>query len=74
MTVTLKYSLVACAFLLGGCSSSVSPGAGTPLAEVNGSFLYEEDVDRVMPVGLHGADSVNFVAICARLGGRCLAL
>ena len=61
MTVTLKYSLMACAFLLGGCSSSVSPGAGTPLAEVNGSFLYEEDVDRVMPVGLHGADSVNFV-------------
>lgn len=61
MTVALKYGLMACAFLSGGCSSSVSHGEGTPLVEVDGMFLFAEDLQRAMPLGLHGADSSDFV-------------
>ena len=61
MTDTLKYALMACALLSGSCSSSVSQGDGMPLVEVNGVSLFMDDVQKVMPMGLHGADSVDFV-------------
>lgn len=53
---------VAFAFLLAaqGCHEQVNHLGRTPLAEVEGRFLYREDLLRVIPLGLSSEDSIRF--------------
>ncbi len=46
--------------LVGGCNSVVDHGGRHPLVQVDKDFLYQEDLRLVMPVGLHGEDSIRF--------------
>ena len=46
--------------VLNGCTHSVNHQGKTPLVEVDDAFLYKEDVDAAMPIGIHGEDSVRF--------------
>lgn len=48
------------AILLAGCSQAVDHQGKTPLASVGQDFLYKEDLEAVMPVGLRGKDSASF--------------
>lgn len=43
------------------CSSSYDHKGKTPLVEVEGHFLYREDVQTVLPAGLSADDSLSFV-------------
>lgn len=43
-----------------GCTRMVDHRGKTPLAEVNGHFLYREDLQAVLPVGLSADDSLLF--------------
>lgn len=43
-----------------GCSQRVDHGGRIPLVEVEGMFLYTEDLERVKPAGLSRDDSVMF--------------
>ncbi|WP_276965779.1 peptidyl-prolyl cis-trans isomerase [Bacteroides graminisolvens] len=43
------------------CSEKQEHKGKTPLVEVNGMFLYKEDVVKSTPVGLSAADSLRFV-------------
>lgn len=42
------------------CQQKVEHGGKTPLVQVGGVYLYKEDLNRSMPYGLSGSDSVNF--------------
>lgn len=46
--------------LLAACTPRVDHGERTPLAEADGTVLYADELARVMPVGLTGADSAAF--------------
>ena len=50
------WGLIACA----SCTQEVDHKGKTPLVEVDGQFLYREDLVPVIPVGLPAADSVRF--------------
>lgn len=54
-------SLIAVLAMLTACSSTVDHHGKTPLVEVDGNFLYKEDVKSGMPVGLSSKDSAAFV-------------
>lgn len=45
---------------MSGCSSSFNHQGKTPLVEVGDAFLYKEDLDAALPVGIHDKDSVRF--------------
>lgn len=42
------------------CTQTVDHHGKTPLVEVGNNFLYKEDLQLVMPVGIAGEDSANF--------------
>lgn len=46
--------------VLASCGKTVGHQGKTPLVEVGGTFLYKEDVDAAMPIGLRGKDSARF--------------
>ena len=50
------WGLIACA----SCTQEVDHKGKIPLVEVDGQFLYREDLVPVIPVGLSAADSVRF--------------
>ena len=52
--------LLVATLLLAACQKSVNHGGKTPVVEVEGEFLYKEDVTKVIPYGLSSADSVAF--------------
>ena len=52
--------MIAALLALAGCSPSVDHKGKTPLVEVNGNFLYKEDLQTVAPVGVTKADSTRF--------------
>lgn len=56
----MKTGMLAVLLLAGGCQEQVNHRGRTPLAEVEGKFLYREDLLRVMPLGLSVADSAAF--------------
>lgn len=45
---------------MSGCSGSFNHQGKTPLVEVGDAFLYKEDLDAALPVGIHDKDSVRF--------------
>ena len=45
---------------LPGCSQAVDHKGKTPLVEVGHEFLYKEDLQAAMPVGMRGQDSARF--------------
>jgi hypothetical protein len=49
------------ALLLSACQKEVNHGGKTALMEVDGEFLYKEDVLRIIPYGLASDDSAAFV-------------
>lgn len=56
IVILLCIAAFACA-----CHQQVDHGGRTPLVEVEGMFLYAEDLESVKPVGLSRDDSVMFV-------------
>lgn len=48
-------------FLLMGCSKAFDHRGKMPLVKVDDAFLYKEDVDAALPVGIKGEDSIRFV-------------
>ena len=46
--------------VLCACTQTVDHKGKTPLVEVGKNYLYQEDLQMVMPVGITGKDSVNF--------------
>ena len=46
--------------MLTACSGTVNHQGKIPLVEVDDAFLYKEDVDAAMPIGIHGEDSMRF--------------
>ena len=48
-------------FLCMSCKEEHDHKGRTPLVELDGNFLYAEDVQSVLPLGLSGEDSVAFV-------------
>lgn len=46
--------------VMSGCSGSFNHQGKTPLVEVGNAFLYKEDLDAALPVGIHDKDSVRF--------------
>lgn len=46
--------------VMSGCSGSFNHQGKTPLVEVGDVFLYKEDLDAALPVGIHDKDSVRF--------------
>ena len=53
--------LLVAALLLAACQKEVNHGGKTALMEVDGEFLYKEDVLRIIPYGLASDDSAAFV-------------
>lgn len=43
------------------CTKKYDHKGKTPLVELDGNFLYQEDLQRVLPIGLSKADSLAFV-------------
>lgn len=46
--------------LLAACGGEIDHRGKTPLVEVDGAFLYKEDLKASMPIGLSKADSASF--------------
>ncbi|MBQ8501035.1 MAG: peptidyl-prolyl cis-trans isomerase [Bacteroides sp.] len=46
--------------LCGACTSTYDHKGQTPLVELDGKFLYREDLQSVLPAGLSGKDSLAF--------------
>ena len=55
------YPLLGLAVVLAACGSPTDHRGKTPLVEVDGNFLYAEDVKPLMPVGLAKKDSTTFM-------------
>lgn len=55
------YPLLGLAVVLAACGSPTDHRGKTPLVEVDGNFLYAEDVKPLMPVGLSKKDSTTFM-------------
>ena len=47
--------------LLAACQPRVEHGGKHPVAQVNANFLYEEDLVKLLPYGVSGADSAKLV-------------
>lgn len=56
-----SWLLVAVCVIGIACSQQTDHKGKTPLVEVEGSFLYKEDVTAMLPVGLTVKDSIDFV-------------
>lgn len=46
--------------VLAGCNQTVDHGGRSPLVGIGTDFLYKEDLEKVIPVGLKGEDSASF--------------
>ena len=57
MRIILLLCMLMCAF---GCNRQVDHGGRTPLVEVEGMYLYVEDLENIRPVGLSRDDSTLF--------------
>lgn len=55
-----RWNILVAVLLLAGCTPSVDHKGQTPLVEVAGNFLYKEDLQAVMPIGLSQKDSTAF--------------
>lgn len=55
-----RWNILVAVLLLAGCTPSVDHKGKTPLVEVAGNFLYKEDLQEVMPIGLSQKDSTAF--------------
>lgn len=55
-----RWNILVAVLLLAGCTPSVDHKGKTPLVEVAGNFLYKEDLQAVMPIGLSQKDSTAF--------------
>ena len=55
-----RWNILVAVLLLAGCTPSVDHKGKTPLVEVAGNFLYKEDLQAVMPIGLLQKDSTAF--------------
>jgi len=56
-----KWTWMLCLLLsLGGCSQKHDHKGKTPLVEVSGNFLYQEDLQAALPLNLSADDSVLF--------------
>ena len=55
-----RWNILVAVLLLAGCTPSVDHKGKTPLVEVEGNFLYKEDLQAVMPIGLSQKDSTAF--------------
>lgn len=56
-----KLSIVVAGLItLAGCTQAVDHHGKTPLVGVGKEFLYKEDLEAVIPVGLRGEDSTSF--------------
>lgn len=47
--------------ILVACGNTIEHNGRTPLVWAGNSFLYREDIQRVLPYGLSGEDSIHFV-------------
>lgn len=54
-------SLILILILCASCAKKYEHKGKTPLVELDGKFLYQEDLQRVLPIGLSKADSLAFV-------------
>lgn len=56
-----KWALIVCLVMsLGGCTQKHDHKGKTPLVEVSGKFLYQEDLQAALPLNLSADDSVLF--------------
>ena len=55
-----RWNILVAVLLLAGCTPSVDHKGKTPLVEVAGNFLYKEDLQAIMPIGLSQKDSTAF--------------
>lgn len=55
-----RWNILVAVLLLAGCTPSADHKGKTPLVEVAGNFLYKEDLQAVMPIGLSQKDSTAF--------------
>lgn len=56
-----KLSIVVAGLItLAGCSQTIDHNGKTPLVGIGKDFLYKEDLEAVIPVGLRGEDSTSF--------------
>lgn len=55
-----RWNILVAVLLLAGCTPSVDHKGKTPLVEIAGNFLYKEDLQAVMPIGLSQKDSTAF--------------
>lgn len=55
----LSYSAL-CLCLFGSCQQKVEHGGKTPLVQVANRYLYQEDLNQVLPFGISSSDSVQF--------------
>lgn len=58
---TWLYGVTMLLLTLTACGSEVDHHGKTPLVEVDGEFLYKEDIKPSMPIGIAGKDSVEFM-------------
>lgn len=58
-TIYFSFFFFLFSFLLVGCQQKVYHEGRQPVAEVNGVFLYEEDVHRALPLDLPREDSIQ---------------
>ena len=56
-----SWLLLVVALFMISCNEQVNHNGRTPLIEVDGNFLYKEDVASVLPVGFSSEDSAAFV-------------
>ena len=63
---TLPAALTALVLLLMTCAEPVNHNGKTPVAEVDGAFLYREDLQAMMPLGISPADSAAYAERCIR--------
>lgn len=49
------------ALLMVACGESIEHNGKTPLMRAGNSFLYREDLQKILPYGLSGEDSIHFV-------------
>ena len=61
MKKVYRWALMLCLLVsLGGCTPKHDHKGKTPLVEVDGSFLYQEDLQAALPLNLSADDSVLF--------------
>ena len=64
MTKPFIMPLLGTLLLLAACTSQTDHGGKTPLVEVNGAYLYHEDLQAILPLNINPADSTAFAERC----------